>query len=32
MVTPAKAYEFATQRFHLNLESGRMVNGRCKAT
>ena len=31
MVTPAKAYEFATQRFHLNLESGRMVNGQMQS-
>ena len=31
MVTPAKAYEFATQRFHLQLESGRMVNGEMKS-
>ena len=29
-VTPAKAFEFATQRFHLPLESGRMVNGEVK--
>lgn len=31
MVTPAKAYEFATQRFHLQLESGRMINGEMKS-
>ncbi len=29
-MTPAKAFEFATQRFHLPLESGRMVNGEVK--
>ena len=31
MVTPAKAYEFATQHFHLQLESGRMINGEMKS-
>ena len=31
MVTPAKSYEFATQHFHLNLESGRMVNGQMQS-
>ena len=31
MVTPAKSYEFATQRFHLDLESGRMVNGQMQS-
>ena len=27
LVTPAKAFEFGTQRFHLPLESGKEVNG-----
>ena len=31
LVTPAKAFEFATQHFHLELESGRMVNGEMKS-
>lgn len=31
LVTPAKAFEFATQRFHLQLESGRMINGEMKS-